>query len=82
MWWARRRSAPWWCWWSAGVVVVADKDDDIVYIEGVVEGVEVCVDLEDAAGYLRAEHDFPFIFMDYGDVAGPYLKVMQGCHTN
>ena len=37
------------------------------------------VDLEDAAGYVGAEHDFPFVFVHGGGVAGPDLEVMQGC---
>ena len=63
----------------AGVGGVADEDDDVIHIEGVVEGVKGRVDLEDAAGYVGAEHDLAFVFVNGGDVAGPDLKVMQGC---
>ena len=34
---------------------VSKEDDDVIYVKGHVEGVKVCVDLEDAAGYIRAE---------------------------
>ena len=36
------------CQCSAGVVGVAEKDNQVICIEGVFEGVEVCGDLEDA----------------------------------
>ena len=41
---------------------VAEEDNDIIHVEGVDEGVQVHVDLEDAIGYIGAEHDFAFVF--------------------
>ena len=58
---------------------VAEEDNEVIYIEGVNKGVNVCVDLEDAAGYFGVEYDFTFVLVDGGDVEGPNVKVMQGC---
>ena len=58
---------------------VAETDDDVISVKGVVEGIKVCIDLENAIGCVWAVHDFTFVLVDIGDVAGQNLEVMQGC---
>ena len=58
---------------------VAEEDDDVLCVEGGIDCVKACVDLEDGAGWVRAEQDVPFILMHGGAVVGPDLKMMQGC---
>ena len=58
---------------------VAEEDDEVIHVEGVIEGVKGRVDLEDAAVYIRAEHDLVFVFVHSGYVSGPDSKVMQSC---
>ena len=57
---------------------VTKEDNDVIYVEGVIDGVNVHVDFEDAACYVRAEHDVAFVLVEGGDKVGPYLKAMQG----
>ena len=39
---------------------VSKNDSDSVHIEGIIEEVQGCVDLEDPAGYVRPEHSLVF----------------------